>query len=122
VFLALLVALPAPLLGIGSGRVPPLHHLELGLLSLAFSLLERAQGMGPTLAAIFLAQGIAWSAVLWLAAALAARLLARLPPLLRTRLTVFLVVLGLALAIAQPVYETPYSARAARSNLLGVYW
>lgn len=120
-WLAALAAAPVPLFGIGSARVPPLHHLELGLLALAFTLAERAQGVGPLLAGIFLGQALAWALALWLAAALLARGLSRLPPLLRTRATLILVVLGLALAVAQPIYHTPYSAHAARSTLLGVY-
>jgi hypothetical protein len=119
---AALVALPVPLLGIGSARVPPLQHFELGGLALAFTLFERAQGVGPSLAGLFLAQGIVWALVLWLAAALLARALTRLPPLLRTRVALFAVVLGLALAIALPIYHTPYSSRSAHSTLLGVYW
>ena len=120
-WLAAVAALPVPLFGIGSGRVPPLHQLELGILALVFTLLERAQGIGPLLSAIFLGQALAYAAVLWLAARLAARLLSRLPPLSRTRVAFFLVVLGLALAIAQPIYRTPFSARSAHSKLLDVY-
>ena len=120
-WLAALAALPVPIVGIGSGRGPPLHHLELGALALAFTLVERAQGIGALLSALFLGQALAYSAALWLAAGLAARVLSRLPPLTRTRAACFLVVLGLALAIAQPIYRTPYSAHAARSNLIGVY-
>jgi len=121
-WLAALVALPLPIVGIGSGRVPALHHLELGVLALAFTVLERAQGIGPLLAALFLGQALVFALALWLAAALVARLLSRLPPLLRTRAALFVVVLGLALAVMQPLYRTPYSAHGARSNLLGVYW
>jgi len=120
-WLAALVAAPLPLVGIATGRVPPLHQLELGVLALAFTLLERAQGLSALIAGLFLAQALAWALVLWFAAGLAARLLAGLPPLVRTRATLFLLVLGLALAAAQPIYRTPYSAHAARSTLIGVY-
>ena len=120
-WLAAFAALPVPIFGVGSGRVPALHHLELGVLSLAFTLLERAQGVGPLLSALFLGQALVFALALWLAAGLAAKLLSGLPPLARTRATFFLIVLGLALAIAQPVYRTPYSAHAARSSLMGVY-
>jgi hypothetical protein len=120
-FLAAVAVLPIPFFGIGTGLVPPLHQLELGALALAFTLLERAHGMGPLIAALFLGQALGWALVLWLAAALAARLLARLPPLTRTRATLFLVVLGVALAVAQPLYHTPYPARSARSSLLELY-
>lgn len=121
-WLAALAALPLPIFGVGSGRVPALHHLELGALALAFTLLERAQGIGPLLSALFLGQALVLALALWFAAGLVAKLLSGLPPLARTRATFFLIVLGLALAIAQPIYRTPYSAHTARSNLIGVYW
>jgi hypothetical protein len=120
-WVAALVAAPLPMVGLARGSVPPLHQLQLGVLALAFSVAERAQGVGPLLAAVFLAQAFAYAAALWLAAALAARALSHLPPLLRTRTTFFLVVLALALAVAQPIYRTPYSSRAAHSSLLDVY-
>jgi len=120
-WLAALAALPLPIVGIGSGLAPPLHQLELGVLALAFTLLERAQGVGALLSALFLGQALAYAAALWIAAGLAARVLSRLPPLTRTRASFFLVVLGLALAIAQPIYRTPYSSRAPYSNLIDVY-
>ena len=120
-WLALLLALPLPMFGIGTSRVPPLHQFELGLLALAFSVAERAQGVGPTIAALFLGQALAYAAALAWVARLASRLLARLPPLTRTRAAWFVVTLGIALAIAQPIYHTPYSAHSAHSNLLGVY-
>jgi hypothetical protein len=120
-WLAAMAALPVPLFGIGTGRVPPLHQLELGVLALAFTLLERAQGIGPLLVGLFLGQALVYAVLLWLAAGFAAAALSRLPPLSRTRVACFLVVLGLALAIMQPIYRTPYSARSAHSKLLDVY-
>ena len=106
-WMAALVAAPLPMFGLASGSVPPLHQLQLGALALAFSIAERAQGVGPLLAALFLGQAFAYAAVLWLASALAARALSQLPPLLRTRAAFSLVALGLALAAFQPIYRTP---------------
>jgi hypothetical protein len=120
-WLAALAALPAPFFGVGAALVPPLHQLELGALAFAFTMLERAQGIGPLIAALFVGQAVLWAGVLWLAAALVARLLFALPPLTRTRATLLLIGLGLGLALVQPIYRTPYSAHAARSTLLGVY-
>jgi hypothetical protein len=120
-WLALLVAAPLPLAGIAPALVPPLHQLELGALALAFSVAEQAQGVGPMIAALLLAQGLGWAALLWLLAAGVARLLRGWPPLTRTRAAFFLVVLGVGLAVAQPLYRTPYSARSPRSNLVEVY-
>jgi hypothetical protein len=121
-FVAALVAMPVPSFGIGGGLVPPLHQLELGALALAFTVLERAQGIGPLMSALFLGQAVVWGLACWLAAALAARLLGGLPPLFRMRVAFLAVALGLALAVMQPIYRTPYSAHAARSSLLEVYW
>src|SRR5688572_18550092 len=106
----------------GDALVPPLHQLELGALALAFTLAERAQGIGPLVSGLFLGQGLLWSVLLFGAAALLARALARLPAFARTRLTLLLVVLGVTLAAAQPIYRTPYSSRSAESSLLEVYW
>jgi hypothetical protein len=120
-WLAALAALPVPLVGMSEALVPPLHQLELGALALAFTLAERAQGVGPLVSALFLGQGLLWALILFAGAALAARALVRVPPFARTRLVLFVVVLGLALAAAQPIYRTPYSSRSAESTLLGVY-
>jgi hypothetical protein len=120
-FGAALVAAPLPIAGLASAVVPPLHQLELGALALAFTLAERAHGIGLLIAALFFVQALGYTALLWLAAGGVARVLRGLPPLTRTRAACFLVVLGLALAIAEPVYRTPYSPRSAHSNLLGVY-
>jgi hypothetical protein len=121
-WLAALAVLPVPLFGMGDALVPPLHQLELGALALAFTLAERAQGIGPLVSGLFLGQGLLWSVLLFGAAALLARALARLPAFARTRLTLLLVVLGVTLAAAQPIYRTPYSSRSAESSLLEVYW
>jgi hypothetical protein len=120
-WLAALIALPLPLFGLESGRVPALYQLELGALSATFSLLERAQGVGPMVALLFLGQGLAWALVLWLGAALLARLFSRLPPRLRSRAALYLVVLGFAFAILKPIYLNPYSSHALQTNLLDLY-
>ncbi len=121
-WLAGLAMAPFPILAFGPGSVPPLHHLELGLISLAFAVLERTGGVVISLATLFLLQGVAYAALLWLGAALLAKGLAHMTPLSRTRIAVAVVTLGLAIGLTQPVYETPFSARSARSTLLEVYW
>lgn len=121
-FVAALIAVPLPILVLGPGLVPAAHQLELGLLALAFGVVESAQGVTLALAAALLVPGLAYAALLWLAAWAAARALALLPAHTRTRAALLLVMLGLGLAAAEPVYETPFSSRSARSTLLGVYW
>lgn len=121
-FLAALFVVPLPILAFGPGLVPAAHQLELGLLALAFGAVESAQGVTLLLAASFLVPGLVYALLLWLAAWAVARVLALLPPHTRTRAALLLVMLGLGLAVAQPIYETPFSSRSARSSLLGVYW
>ena len=121
-FLAALVAVPLPILAFGPGLVPAAHQLELGLLALAFGAVESTQGVTLLLAAAFLVPGLVYAALLWLAASLLARALAKLPATTRTRAALLLVMLGIGLAAAEPIYETPFSSRSARSSLLGVYW
>ena len=121
-FLAALVAVPLPILAFGPGLVPAAHQLELGLLALAFGAVESTQGVTLLLAAAFLVPGLVYAALLWLAASLLARALAKLPAPTRTRAALLLVLLGIGLAAAEPIYETPFSSRSSRSSLLGVYW
>lgn len=120
-FAAALFVVPFPILAFGPGSVPAAHQLQLGLLALAFGALESTEGVTLTLAAAFLVPGLLYGAILWLAAWVLARLFGRLPPHPRTRLALLLVTLGVALAAVEPIYETPFSSRSARSTLLGVY-
>jgi hypothetical protein len=121
-FWTALFALPLPILALGPGLVPAAHQLELGLLALAFGALESLQGITLTLIAVFLIPGLIYAALLWVGAWLLARVLAKLPPTTRTRAALLLVMLGVGLALVEPVYRTPFSSRSARSTLLGVYW
>jgi hypothetical protein len=121
-FLAAIFAVPLPILAVGPGLVPAAHQLELGLLALAFGVAESAQGVTLALAAAFLVPGLVYAAGLWLAAWLLANGLAKLPSTTRTRAALLLVMLGVAFALAEPIYVTPFSSRSARSSLLGVYW
>lgn len=120
-WVASLFVVPLPILALGPGLVPAAHQLELGLLALAFGVLESMQGVTLTLAMAFLIPGAIYAALLWVAAWVAARVLARLPATTRTRAALLLVMLGVAFAVAEPIYETPFSSRSAHSNLLGVY-
>lgn len=121
-WIAAVFAVPLPILALGPGLVPAAHQLELGLLALAFGAVESAQGVTLALAAAFLVPGLVYAVLLWLAAWLLARALAKLPSTTRTRAALLLVMLGVAFALAEPIYVTPFSSRSARSSLLGVYW
>jgi glucan phosphoethanolaminetransferase (alkaline phosphatase superfamily) len=121
-WLAALFVVPLPTVAFGPGLVPAAHQLELGLLALAFGAVESTEGVTLLMASLFLVSGLVYAALLWLLAWLAARVLTPLAPTTRTRLALLLVMLGVALAVAEPVYRTPFSSRSASSNLLGVYW
>lgn len=121
-WIAAVFAVPLPILALGPGLVPAAHQLELGLLALAFGVVESAQGVTLVLAAAFLIPGLVYAAGLWLGAWLLARALAKLPSTTRTRAALLLVMLGVAFALVEPIYVTPFSSRSARSSLLGVYW
>ena len=112
---------PLPIVAFGPGLVPAAHQLELGLLALAFGVVESMQGVTLALAVAFLVPGLIYAALLWFPAWLLARGLAKLPPTTRTRAALLLVMLGVAFAAVEPIYETPFSSRSARSSLLGVY-
>jgi hypothetical protein len=121
-WIAAVFAVPLPILALGPGLVPAAHQLELGLLALAFGAVESAQGVTLALAAAFLVPGLVYAVLLWLAAWLLARALAKLPSTTRTRAALLLVMLGVAFALVEPIYVTPFSSRSVRSSLLGVYW
>ena len=120
-WLAALLVVPLPILAFGPGRVPAAHQLELGVLALAFGVLESMEGVTLALASLFVGSAVLYAALLWLPAWGLARGLARLPPTTRTRFTLLLVLLGIAFAAVEPIYETPFSSRSAWSTLLGVY-
>jgi hypothetical protein len=121
-WIAAVFVVPLPILALGPGLVPAAHQLELGLLALAFGVVESMLGVTLVLAVAFLVPGLIYAGLLWLAAWLLARALAKLPATTRTRAALLLVMLGVGFALAGPVYQTPFSSRSARSSLLGVYW
>jgi hypothetical protein len=120
-WLAAILLVPVPLIGLGSGWVPTAHLFELALLTLGFGLIESMQGVTLALLASFLIPALFYVALLWPLAWGVARVLAPLAPLTRFRAALLIVMLGAGYAIARPVYETPFSSHSAHSTLLGVY-
>jgi hypothetical protein len=113
------LALPVPALGPFGGNAPALHYLALLTATAAVALVEGAAGPIPSILSLFAIQsGIALLACV-VAAVLIARILTLLPA--RARSLAVLVLCGglLAVALATPLYETPF-ARTPKSNLLGV--
>ena len=120
-WLASLLAFPVPYLMLGPGLEPPARFAMLAGITLAVALVENAQGAVPQLLFVFLAQALLAAALLWISAHLVARALGALGERGRSRATWCLLALGLALACAFPIYETPYAAHAPRASLLRVY-
>ena len=120
-WLAAVFVVPLPIVAFGPGLVPAAHQLELGLLALAFGVVESTEGVTLLLAGAFLLPALIYAALLWGLAWLAARALAMLPPHARTRAALLGIAFGVGFAALEPIYETPFSSRSARSTLLGVY-
>lgn len=121
-WLAAIVLVPVPLIGLGSGLAPTAHLLEIAALILAFGVIESMHGVTLQLLASFLIPALLYVALLWPLAWGVARILTPLAPLTRLRATLLIVMLCGGYAAARPVYDTPFSSRSERSTLLGVYW
>jgi hypothetical protein len=120
-WLALLLMLPLPLLGIDRGLVPAGRSLMLGAICALVILLESANGVAGLLVAVFWGQALVYSLLLWCVAWGIVRLTRGLSSRGRGAL-----VLGGILAIALlcssiEIYRTPYRAASIHSSLLGVY-
>ena len=120
-FVAALFLLPFPILLLGPGSVPSMRFLMLAGIGFVFALAERPEGMALLLPGVLAAQGLVYAGIAWLVAWAVARPLASLAAHTRLRLTLLLVMVATGIAFSQPVYETPFSATSAHSNLVGVY-
>src|SRR5262245_21937929 len=115
-WIALVLALPVPIVMLGPGRLPPAHPAEPGAAALAFGLAESLRGVVGWTALIFLAQALLYAGALWIVAALVVRALGRARAVALALAAVLVVA-----ACAWPVYDTPYHARLARATLIEVY-
>jgi hypothetical protein len=115
-WLALVGALPVPILLLGPGHVPPASLIELGAISLALAAFESARGTVLPVAGIFLGQGLAYAGLLWLAAGLVLR-----APRVGRALALGLAGALLLAALLRPIYHTPYHPTRAHVGLLEVY-
>jgi hypothetical protein len=115
-WLALVGALPLPILLLGPGHVPAASLVELGAIGLAIALVESARGTVLPVAGIFLGQGLLYAALLWLAAGWVRRV-----PRVGAALALALAAGLVAAAALLPLYHTPYHASRARVGLLELY-
>jgi hypothetical protein len=112
VWLVGMAVVPVPMLVIGPGMVPPLRMAELGLALVVVMVVESGAGMIGLLIVLLLGQVLLWGLLWW---GLAGRL-ARWP-----RAVLAAAALVVVVALALPVYRTPYHARHTRCSLLEVY-
>jgi hypothetical protein len=119
-WIAFLVALPVPFLGVGMGVAPPLRMLFLGsLVSLVY--LQDPDYLSQVIGSLLLGQGIAWSALLYGVARFAARAIGRIDASGARAAVVLVLVACLLTASLFPIYRTPFSSSGARSSLLQVF-
>ena len=120
-WIALLVLAPVPFFLVETGTVPVVRLLMLGGVALAVVLSEGAQGMVGIAAALLLAQAFLYLSCFWLVAHLLSGLLARGSARRTAARTLVVVALGVALASAFDLYETPFRTRSLHGNLLDLF-
>jgi len=114
----LLLFAPLPHLVAVEGAVPVVRFAWLGAVAGAYAALVDGSGIAWTMTALLLGQALVYAAVLWALAALGARLL---PERARGAAVLSLLVAGLALAVATPLYHTPFAADAPRARWTGLF-
>src|SRR5262245_40266736 len=120
-WIALLIAMPVPLVIVGHGRMPVGALVQLSVATLGVALLERPDGAVGILAAVLLAQVMLWTVVTWLVARLVVRGLSGVAGRGAGAAVVVLVTAGLVVAVVWPIYRSPFHASRARQTLLQVY-
>ena len=121
VWIALLVAMPVPLVIVGHGRVPVGALMQLAGATVAVGVLERADGAVGVLAVVLLVQVMLWTVVGWLVARVLVAALRGVAARALGRATALLLVAGLAVAVLLPIYRSPFHSTRARQTLLEVY-
>ena len=120
-FLAALAIVPLPLFGVETALIPTGRMILLAGVATLVTAIAGGGGVGPTIAGLFWAQALFWSAVCWAFGWGFARLLVAARPGFRQRIAFVLVAIVGGIAFLDPIYTTPYSATSARSTLTQVY-
>ena len=121
VWIALLVAMPVPLVIVGHGRVPVGTLVELAGATVAVGVLERADGAIGILALVLLAHVMLWTVVAWLVARALVAALRGVAGRAVGSATALLLAAGLLVAVMLPIYRSPFHSSRARQTLLEVY-
>jgi hypothetical protein len=117
-FALCIATLPLPFIGLENGQAPAIRLLFIGSL-VAGVLVQDPDPIGGVLTAIYLGQGLLWSAFLYFVTRFAARKLAAIG----SKQTIVLGLLSLVLIGASffEIYRTPMSSSGVHSNILGVF-
>jgi hypothetical protein len=120
-WLACMGLLPLPFFLAETGLVPPARMFMLGCITLAVLLVEGSLGVVQMSAALCLVQAAGYGGLLWIIATVAARMLRRLSPAVIRRVTLALVLVGVAWAATFAIYRDPFRAHRLHTTLLHVY-
>ncbi len=110
-WLGLLVFLPVPFISVQPGLVPVIRLLLLGSLAGGVAL-QDPDYLSRLFTLMFLGQGLAWAAVLYVAARVAAGRLPAAAPIA--------IVAVLAVGSLFPIYTTPFSSSGTTSSILQI--
>lgn len=112
-----ILALPVPFFGLEGGIAPPLRLLFIGSL-IAGIFVQDPDFMTTLLTALYLGQGLLWSAGLFFVCRFVALRIAASS--LRTPILCAITV-ALIGASFFPIYRTPFSSSGVHSNILGLF-
>ena len=110
-WLGVLVFLPVPFISVQPGLVPVIRLLLLGSLAGGVAL-QDPDYLSRLFTLMFLGQGLAWAAVLYVAARVAAGRLPAAAPIA--------IVAVLAVGSLFPIYTTPFSSSGTTSSILQI--
>ncbi len=118
-FLALFLLAPLPMVGIDVAIVPAARYCLLTGVCLSVAFLEGGAGPVGAIAALFAANAILYTLLLWGIAWGASRLLAHLPAAATRNALLGTIAIAILLALLFDLYTTPYGT-APHTNLIGV--
>lgn len=114
-----LLLAPLPMLGT-EAWIPVSRYLLLAGVTAGLIIAEGAATIPNVFFFLLLGHAVVYGGLLWLGAWVGSRLLHRLVPRAAGAVACALVLAAAALAVATPLYVTPFAATSARANLLHV--
>ncbi len=118
---AALFLVPVPLMAFADAFVPTMRLLELTMVIVITVVVEGAHGVSLLLLGLFAAHTLVYAALLWFAARALTGVVERLAPAALGPTTAVVVIVGLIVALAMPVYDTPFHAHVPHASLVEVY-